>query len=246
MPLHITSQRRRRAVARKARLWRRLVILYSENMVNPTSSYCHLNRAVPILQLYFDEAADLRNDLRLSRQSILSLTAVIRLDSDHGWERDIEVLLFLFWLGHAASFRVVSRTFDIHKSSVHDIVHRVSSAIIRILRTVIAFPSGDDLVAVGEGFAQLAGSPAFSSAVGAIDGCHIRLKPPAATAQCYLNRKLFHSIQLQAITDHRGKFIDIFVEYPGSVHDVLPGLQWKPLSTCRQVYPWGWWISLPA
>ncbi len=129
------------------------------------------------------------------------------------------MLLFLFWLGHAASFRVVSRTFDIPKSSVHVIVHRVSNAIIRILRTVIAFPTGDDLVAVGEGFALLAGSPAFSSAVGAIDGCHIRLKPPATTAQCYLNRKLFHSIQLQAITDHLGKFIDVFVGYPGSVHD---------------------------
>ncbi len=94
------------------------------------------------------------------------------------------------------SFRVVSRTFDISKSSVHDIVHRVNNAIIWILRTVIAFPTSDDLGVVGGGFAQLAGSPAFSSAVGAIDGCHIRLKPPAATAQCYLNRKLFHSIQL--------------------------------------------------
>ncbi len=86
---------------------------------------------------------------------------------------------------------MVSRTFDIPKSSVHVIVHRVSNAIIRILRTVIAFPTGDDVVAVGEGFALLAGSPAFNSAVGAIDACHIRLKPPATTAQCYLNRKLF-------------------------------------------------------
>ncbi len=41
----------------------------------------------------------------------------------------------------------------------------MSNAIIWILRTVIAFPTGDDLVAAGEGFAQLAGSPAFSSAV---------------------------------------------------------------------------------
>ncbi len=194
--------------------------------------------------MYFDEAVDLRNDLCFSRQSIWSLTAALRLDSDHA-ERDIEVLLFLFWLGHAASFRVVSWTFDVPKSSVHVIVHRVSNAIIWILRTVIAFPTGDDLVAVGEGFAQLAGSPSFSSAVGPIDGCHILLKHPATTAQCYPNRKLFHFIQLQAITDHRGKCIDIFVGYPGSVHDarVQPCLYWWPLSTCRQVHPrsskWG-------
>ncbi|KAL0150458.1 hypothetical protein M9458_054275 [Cirrhinus mrigala] len=77
----------------------------------------------------------------------------------------------------------------------------------------------DDLEAVGAGFAHLARSPAFSRVVGAIDGCHIRMKPPANNSHCYYNRKLFHSIQLQAITDHHGKFFDVFVGYPGSVHD---------------------------
>ncbi|KAK0151005.1 hypothetical protein N1851_007881 [Merluccius polli] len=63
---------------------------------------------------------------------------------------------------------------------------------------------------VGAGFAQLAGSPAFCVAVlCAIDGCHIWIKPPAEDASCYFNRKLFTSIQLQAICDHRGKFIDV-------------------------------------
>lgn len=46
-----------------------------------------------------------------------------------------------------SSFRVVSRSFDIPRSFVHEVVHRVSPAIIRILRRVIAFPTGDDLVA---------------------------------------------------------------------------------------------------
>ncbi|KAL0153332.1 hypothetical protein M9458_051370, partial [Cirrhinus mrigala] len=187
-------------------------------VVNPTS-YCHLNAAVPILRLYLDEAADHRAHLRLSLPSIRSLIGALRLESDHGWERDLEVLVFLYWLAHASSYRVVSQTFDIPKTSVHDIVHRVSKAVLGILRKVICFPTGDDLEAVGAGFAQLSGSPAFSRAVGAIDGCHIRMKPPANTSHCYYNRKLFHSIQLQAITDHRGKFLDIFVGYPGSVHD---------------------------
>ncbi|KAL1268774.1 hypothetical protein QQF64_034137 [Cirrhinus molitorella] len=104
-------------------------------------------------------------------------------------------------------------------SSVHGIVHKVSKAAIGILRRVISFPTGDDLEAVGAGFAHLAGSPAFSRAVGAIDGCHIRIKPPANNSHCYYNRKLFHSIQPQAITDYQGKFLDVFVGYPGSVHD---------------------------
>ncbi|XP_056121572.1 uncharacterized protein LOC130099790 [Rhinichthys klamathensis goyatoka] len=182
--------------------------------------------------------------LRLSMPSIRSLIAAVRLESDHGWEREIEVLVFLHWLAHAASYRVVSQAFDIPKTSV------VSKAIMGILRRVICvamthfryicFPTGDDLEAVGAGFAQLSGPPAFSRAVGAIDGCHIRIKPPANNSHCYFNRKLFHSIQLQAITDHRGKFLDVIVGYPGSVHDarvlrnspVYAGSVYPPAGEC--------------
>lgn len=120
------------------------------------------------------------------------------------------------------SYRVVSQTFNIPKISVHDIVFRVSKAVLGILRSVICSPTGDDLEAVRAGFAQVSGSPAFSSAVGAIDGCHIRMKPPAIDSHCYFSRKLFHSIQLQDITDHQGKFIDIFVGYPCPICLITP------------------------
>ena len=77
----------------------------------------------------------------------------------------------------------------------------------------------DNLQHIGAGFARLAGSPAFARVVGSIDGCHVRIKPIGADAQDYFNRKLFHSIQLQAVCDHECQFLDIFVGYPGSVHD---------------------------
>lgn len=83
--------------------------------------------------------------------------------------------------------------FDIPKSSVHDIVHKMSQAVISILRRLITFPNPEDLEAVGAGFSQLAGSPAFSMVADSIDNCHIRIKPPASEAACYFNRKLFHS-----------------------------------------------------
>ncbi|KAI2645935.1 hypothetical protein H4Q32_025284 [Labeo rohita] len=161
-------------------------------MVNPTS-YCCVKTAVPILRFYLDQAADHRAHLRLSLPSIRSLIAAVSLESEHGWDKDIEVLVFLHWLAHAASYKVVSQAFDMPISSVRGIVHKVSKAVIGILRR-----------AVGAGFAHLAGSPAFSRVVGAIDGCHIRMKPPANNSHCYYNRKLFHSMQLQAITDHHG------------------------------------------
>ncbi|KAL0146603.1 hypothetical protein M9458_057943 [Cirrhinus mrigala] len=125
--------------------------------------------------------------------------------------------------------------FDFPKSTVHDIVLRISRAVICILKRVITFLTPDDLEEVGAGFAQLAGSPTFCTVAGAIDGCHIRIKAPASDAPCYFNRKLFHSVQLQAITDHKGKFIAIFVGYPGSVHDARV-LKNSPVYTGR-LYP---------
>lgn len=69
------------------------------------------------------------------------------------------------------------------------------------------------------GFVHLAGSAAFNRVAGSIDGCHVCVKPPAQDADCYLNQKLGHSIQLQAMVEHTAKFIDVCVGYPGSVQD---------------------------
>ncbi|XP_068447490.1 putative nuclease HARBI1 [Clinocottus analis] len=67
--------------------------------------------------------------------------------------------------------------------------------------------------------AQISALLWVGSLAGTIDGCHVRVKPQAEDAVCYFNRKLFHSIQLQAICDDKCKFIDVCVGYPGSVHD---------------------------
>lgn len=64
--------------------------------------------------------------------------------------------------------------------------------------------------AVGVGFARLANHGAFQRALGAIDGCHVRIKAQVNDATCYFNRKLFYSVVLQATCYHTGRFIDVF------------------------------------
>lgn len=107
------------------------------------------------------------------------------------------------------------------RPTIHRIIHRVADEVIAILPKVVALPKTEEhLIQVGAGFASLTNHQAFGRAVGAIDGCHVRIKPPAGPdGQCYKNRKLFASILLQGICDHQGAFLDIFVGYPGSVHD---------------------------
>uniref|UniRef100_A0A3Q3F1G4 DDE Tnp4 domain-containing protein n=1 Tax=Labrus bergylta TaxID=56723 RepID=A0A3Q3F1G4_9LABR len=139
--------------------------------------------------------------------------------STHGWGREVEMLVFLYWLASATSYRVVAEAFAIPTQTVFDLVHKASKRVLAIVKRVIRFPTAAEMDRVGAGFARLAGSAVFARVAGSIDGCHVRVVAPAAHEQAYLNRRLFHSIQFQAICDHRGKFLDVFVGYPGSVHD---------------------------
>jgi len=55
--------------------------------------------------------------------------------------------------------------------------------------------------------------------IGAIDGCHIPIKAPRENDSEYINRKGFHSLQLQAVCDGNLMFVDVYCGWPGSVHD---------------------------
>uniref|UniRef100_A0A3B3CKN0 DDE Tnp4 domain-containing protein n=1 Tax=Oryzias melastigma TaxID=30732 RepID=A0A3B3CKN0_ORYME len=136
-----------------------------------------------------------------------------------------------------ASYRVVSRVFGMPRSTVHCIVHRLTEEVVAIRHKVIHLPkTPEDLEVVSRGFAGLARHRAFLRAAGAIDGCHIRIKPPVGPdGHCYRNRKLFPSIFLQAVCDHQGCLIDTYVGWPGSVHNSRV-LHYSPLYR-QSVYP---------
>lgn len=100
-------------------------------------------------------------------------------------------------------------------------VHKTSPKVLCILPQVIHFPSQEDLPHLCAGFARLAGSAVFRQVVGSVDGCHVCVKPPTEDTACYLNRKLFYSVQFQAVCDQKAKFMDVFIGIPGSVHDSM-------------------------
>ena len=82
--------------------------------------------------------------------------------------------------------------------------------ILSYLKVIHLPKTPEDLAAVTHGFAGLARHRAFGKAAGAIDGCHVRIKPPSGPdGHCYRNRKLFSSIILQAVCDHQGRFLEI-------------------------------------
>ncbi|XP_052768080.1 putative nuclease HARBI1 [Mya arenaria] len=55
--------------------------------------------------------------------------------------------------------------------------------------------------------------------MGLIDDTHIRIRAPSEDEYMYVNRKQFHSINVQVVVDGEDKIIDIVARWPGSVHD---------------------------
>ncbi|KAK0139039.1 Protein ALP1-like [Merluccius polli] len=190
---------------KRLRLRRRRLVYLRTGDRETRPLYCRINLAVPVLDRFFNRG-DTRQDFRLSR--VPGSAAEPSPPESETWM-------------DGASYRVVSRVFGMPRSTVHRIVHRVTGEVVAIRHKVIHFPkTAEDLAAVTRGFAGLARHRAFLKAAGAIDGCHVRIKPPSGPdGHCYLNRKLFSSIILQAVCDHQGRFVDVYVGWPGSVHD---------------------------
>ena len=158
----------------------------------------------------------------------------------------------MFWFSFIGwpkvlSYRVTARAFDAKspKSTVCRVVHRVSSDICRCKGKVISFPAASMLGDIGRGFGQLAQHDAFNNAVGAIDGCHIRIKRPRYNQYDYFNYKQFYSVQVQAICDSSGRFIDILslvMEALFSHYSLTRVLRNSPIYV-HSLYPPTWLFS---
>jgi hypothetical protein len=96
-------------------------------------------------------------------------------------------------------------------------MHEVCEAIVTVLGgTYIRVPQGNDIEKVVDGFIS---RWQFPQCAGAVDGTHIPTIAPAENHTNYFNRKGFHSIVIQALVDHQYRFMDIYIGWPGSVHD---------------------------
>ncbi|XP_030745914.1 putative nuclease HARBI1 [Sitophilus oryzae] len=142
-------------------------------------------------------------------------------------DAEYHILVFLWFAGHqTASFRDVSDRFNISISSLFRIIKRVTAFLSNLGRDLITWPSNEEKNII-EGHFEARG---FPGVVGVIDGSHIKIDKPSEDADSYLNRKHFFSIQMQVVCDHQRKIRDIFIGYPGSVHDSRV-FRTSPLST---------------
>ncbi|CAM4538526.1 unnamed protein product [Lepidochelys olivacea] len=124
-----------------------------------------------------------------------------------------QVAIALWKLATPDSYRSVGNQFGVGKSTVGAAVMQVANAIKDLLISRVVTLGNVQVIV--DGFAAMG----FPNCGGTIDGTHIPILAPEHQAGEYINHKGYFSIVLQALVDHKGRFTNINVGWPGKVHD---------------------------
>lgn len=128
----------------------------------------------------------------------------------------VHILVFLWYVGHTDTYLEVSDRFHITDSTLFAIITRVSDFLLTFAPNVIKLPTEAEKACTE---AHYLTTKKFPRVIGSIDGTHVEINRPNYDSQSYYNRKKRFSIQVQGLVNHKKKFLDVFVGYPGSVHD---------------------------
>ncbi|KAL1420563.1 hypothetical protein MTO96_004517 [Rhipicephalus appendiculatus] len=178
-----------------------------------------------VVARYFDY--EFKRLFRLSRETFETLVGRFKSSSffprPRGGRPQIAVektcLIALSYLGTQNSMYRIADTFDVSESSVSLCLKRVLDFLFSISEEVIVWPSDQERANIKAGFAARSDGKGPRNTVGCVDGCHIEIPHQKESSASYYNRKKFPSIILQGICDANCRFTDIFIGYPGSVHD---------------------------
>ncbi|GBG73866.1 hypothetical protein CBR_g17577 [Chara braunii] len=108
-------------------------------------------------------------------------------------------------------------SFGIGRASGITAVHDVTAALLTAYPDKILWPTGLQKAVVLHAFAD----KGFPNCHGCIDCTHIYIEKPAnANGEDYYDMRLRFSVQAQVVVDMNLRVLDVFVGYPGSVHDM--------------------------
>ena len=128
-----------------------------------------------------------------------------------------KLLLYLWYLGTQETFVSVADRFDVALSTAFAARERMTDAFCSAQESIVSWPrSAGEIFEVSQGFHDLC---SVGGIIGAIDGSHVRIRPPANDEQSHYNRKKYHIIILQGVSDATFKFRNVYIGWPGSTHN---------------------------
>jgi len=113
---------------------------------------------------------------------------------------------------------MTANTFGIARCTVGQVVHEICAIIARdIGPKFIKFPVERD--EVKQAMSEFHNRFGFPNVIGCVDGTHVPIRAPNENTHDYFSYKMCYSLNCQAMCDAFGRFIDVEVKWPGSVHD---------------------------
>lgn len=173
------------------------------------------------LEMY--DEVELFERYRFSRQGLTNIFRLIHDEVAHQCLRskaltvEQQVCLALRFFASGCFQNLTGDTSGVHKSTACRAIRRVSLALARLLPQYVQFPrDAATLQQYKLDFMQTGG---FPNVIGCIDCTHIRIISPSHHEWQFVNRKGYHSINVQLVCDPDLKIINCEVKWPGSTHD---------------------------
>ena len=127
------------------------------------------------------------------------------------------VAVTIWRLGTNVEYRTLGEFFGLGDSTVGKTVHETCEAIAQhLLQPYVRYPGDQTLTQIIHCFDAKSG---FPQVAGAIDGTHIPIIRPQENATDYFNCKGYHSLVMQPVVDFQCEFTDVYIGWPGRVHD---------------------------
>lgn len=181
----------------------------------------------------FHERRDVLHDLsdeelikryRLDRAGIVFVTDLVRQElssptvTNRALTPEMKIIITLRYLATGKMQLCNADDLGVSQQTVSRVITEALEALSapHIINRFLKFPANHQQHQIKADFYDIAG---FPDVVGAIDGTHIRIVRPTEFEAEYVNRKRYHSINVQVVFDAKYNIIDLEAKWPGSVHD---------------------------
>ena len=167
-----------------------------------------------------------KKNFRMSRLEFQELCDILRLfitpnplsPNYRSLSAEKKLAVILYFLKDTGCLTMTANTFGIHQSTTSTVIMEVCEAIVtHLVPKYITLPkTREEMTSKVSQFELKFG---MLQAYGCIGGTHIPMKTPNENSQDYFNYKQFFSLNVQAVCNYKGYFMDVDCRSPGSCHD---------------------------
>ncbi|XP_061172373.1 putative nuclease HARBI1 [Saccostrea echinata] len=140
----------------------------------------------------------------------------------------LQLLVCLRFLATGAFHKLIGDSVNVSECTVGRCCRSVTQAINDIRQDFIMFPRDQTARQTKQEFLKIAG---FPNVLGCVDGTFVKKQGPSENEPDFVNRKGFHSLNVQMVCDAKFRITSICANWPGSVHD---SRIWRESALCRQ------------